>query len=103
MAERFDTSHAEGDRHPRRRPRAVERAEAAEQQAEERDVPIALAGQPRHALDHPRRLPQPIQVLAHAVEGARDVEVVDPNQLASPAVEEDELAERAELERAAEP
>src|SRR5262249_42044373 len=37
------------------------------------------------------------------IEGPRDVEVVDADQLAAPAVEEDELPERAELKRAAEP
>src|SRR5207244_9078720 len=60
-------------------------------------------GQSRHALDHPRRLGQPIQIVAYPVERAGDVEVIDADQLAAAAVEEDELAERAQLEGAAEP
>src|SRR5262249_11334614 len=103
MPERLDAPHTERHRHPGRRTRAVQRPEPAHQQAEEGHVPIALGSQPRHALDHPRGLRQLLEVLAHAIEGPRDVEVVDADQLAAPAIEEDELAERAELERAAEP
>ena len=102
MAERFDAPHPERHRHPGRLPRAVERPETADQQTEEGDVPIALGGQPRHALDHPRRLRQLLEIFADPVEGTRDVEVIDADQLAAPAVEENELAEGAELERAAE-
>src|SRR5690242_6480413 len=41
-------------------------------------------------------------MLTHAHEGAHDVEVVHLHQLAAPAVEEHQLAEREQLERAAE-
>src|SRR4030095_1674005 len=102
VAERLDAPYAEADRHPRRRPRALEGAERTNQEAEERDVPVALRGQPRHALDDPCRLRQRLEILANPVEGARDVEMVDADHLAPAGVEEDELAERAELQGAPE-
>jgi len=84
---------------PRRRPRALERPQAADQQAEEGDVPITLGGQSRHALDHPRRLRSRSRSSRTRSKGRVDVEVVDANQLAASIVEEDQFAERAKLER----
>jgi hypothetical protein len=55
----------------------VERAEAPERQAEEGGLGIAIRREPRQALDDPRPLPQPLEVLAHPHEGMDDVEVVD--------------------------
>jgi len=103
VAERLDVPHPEADRHPRRIPRTLEGTKTTDQEAEEGDVTVALRGQSRHTLDDPRRLRQPLQVLAHAVEGVGDVEVVDADQLAPAGVEKHELAERAELQRAPEP
>ena len=85
-----------------RPPGALERAEAANEEPEQRRLRIAVGREPGHALDGPRPLPQPLEVLAHADEGRHDVEVVDPNQLAPPGVEEDQLAQREQLEGAAE-
>jgi len=41
-------------------------------------------------------------MLAHPHEGMDDVEVVHPHQITAPGVEEDELAQREQLERASE-
>src|SRR2546426_2206146 len=103
VAEHLDAPHSEADRHPRRFARAVQRAQCANQQTEEGDVSIALGGEPRHAFDDPGRLGQPLQILAHALERAGDVEVVHTDQLAPARIEKYELAERAELEGAPEP
>src|SRR5262245_52669061 len=64
---------------------------------------IALGGQSRHALDDPGRLRQRLQILANPVERARDVEVIDADQLTPAGIEEDQLAERTELQSASEP
>src|SRR5207237_768155 len=66
-------------------------------------VRSARARQQRHAFDNPRRLPEPLEVTPHPVERVQDVEMVDPDQLASARVEEDHLTEGEELERAGEP
>src|SRR5256885_3622610 len=76
---------------------------APDQQRGARPVPVVLGRQTRHALDDPRRLPESLEVTADPVEGMQDVEVIDPDQLAPARVEEDQLAEREELEGAGEP
>ena len=63
---------------------------------------IAVGGEARHHLHRPRALAEPLQVLPHSDERAHDVEVVDLDQIAPPAVEEHHLAEREQLERAPE-
>ena len=58
--------------------------------------------EPGHDLHDPGRLAQPPEVFAQRGERMRHVEVVDADQLAPPGVEEHQLAEREQLERAAE-
>src|SRR5207245_11351764 len=55
-----------------------------------------------HALAHPRRLAELFEILAHSRERTEHVEVVDADELAPAGVEEDELAEREQLQRSAE-
>ncbi len=46
---------------------------------------------------------QALEIPANAFEGVHDVEVIDLHQIAAAAVEEDQLAEREELEGTAKP
>src|SRR6185369_3671727 len=50
----------------------------------------------------PGRLAERVEILAEGRERMRHVEVVDVDEVAAPGVEEDELAEREELQGAAE-
>src|SRR5215813_12985231 len=101
MPEEIHGAEAEATRHPLRPRPALQRAEAPQHEAEEGRLRIAIGGKAGEALHHPRTLSQPLQVLAHAHEGMHDVEVVHPHELAAARVEEDELAQGEELQRAA--
>ena len=88
---------------PRGPGRRLQRAGApGRSRAKERRMRIAVGGEARHHLHHPRPLPEPLQVLPHPRRRAHDVEVVHLDQLAAPAVEEHHLAEGEQLERAPE-
>ena len=90
------------------RPRAgragpLHRAQGPDQQAEEGRLPDRArrsCAPPSRPSTPPR--PARSEVLAHRGERTRDVEVVDADQLAAPGVEEHQLAEGEQLERAAE-
>src|SRR5881397_2941642 len=102
MAEQVNRPEREAGGHALRpRPR-IEGTETSQGEAEEGGLRIAIGGEPGEALDDPRPLSQPLQVLTHPNEGMHDVEVVHANQLAAARVEEDELPQGEELERAAE-
>lgn len=88
-----------GSRGPGRR---LERAQRADQEPVERRVRIAIGGELIQALNHPRPLPQSLQVLAHPDEGVHDVEVVHLDQPASLGLEEEKLSLSEQLEPAPE-
>ena len=92
VAEKVDGPKREAHRNPGRPPGALERPKVANEEPEQRRVRVAVGGQPGHALDSPRALPQPLEVLAQSDEWRHDVEMIHPNELASPGVEEDQLA-----------
>ena len=103
MAEHVQAAHAEADRHagrPGRRPpsRAAHAPAARRARAGDRARRSSGPRSPR-----PRR-PRPAASRSSrsARERMRHVEVVDADQVAAPGVEEHELAEREQLERAAE-
>jgi len=102
VAEHVQAADAEADGHACRRRGARERTQGAREQSVECRVRITLGGEPADALDDPRRLPETLKIHAHGGERLQHVEVVHAYQLAAPRVEEDELAEREELQRAAE-
>ena len=102
VAEKVDGPKRKAHRDPGRPPGALERPKVANKEPEQRRVRIAIGRQPGHTLDGPRALPQPLEVLAHADEGRHDVEMVHPDELAPPGVEEDQLAQGEQLERTAE-
>src|SRR2546426_1207376 len=103
VAEGIDASQPEDGGHPSRLGAGLDAAQRADQQAVHGGVRIAIGGQPADALGDPRRVSQAPEIPANAFEGVHDVEVIDLHQIAAAAVEEDQLAEREELEGAAEP
>ena len=98
VAEKVDGPKREAHRNPGRPPGALERPQVANEEPEQRRVRVAVGGKPGHTLDSPRPLPQPLEVLAQADEWRHDVEMIHPNELAPPGVEEDELAQGEQLE-----
>ena len=80
------------------------RRSARTSSAEERGVGVALGREPGHASPPTHAAsPEPLRgARAASTNGRDDVEVVDADQLAPPGVEEHQLAEREQLERAAE-
>ncbi len=98
VAEQVDGSKREAHRNPGRPPGALERPKVANEEPEQRRVRIAIGRQPGHTLDGPRPLPQSLEVLAQADEWRHDVEMIHPNELAPPGVEEDQLAQGEQLE-----
>src|SRR4029453_10115307 len=96
MAEQVNSPEREAGVHALRPGPRIEGTETSQGEAEEGGLRIAIGGEPGEALDDPRPLPQPLQGL-HPPN-----EVVPANQLAAARVEEDELAQGEELERAAE-
>ena len=63
---------------------------------------VSLGRETRHALRDPGGLAEPLEIVAQPGEGPHDVEVVDLDEVAPPAVEEDQLAQRERLEGAPE-
>lgn len=102
VAEKVDGPKREAHGNPGRPPGAFERPKVANEEPEQRRVRIAIGGQPSHTLEGPRPLSQPLEVLAQADEWRHDVEVVHPDELAPPGVEEDQLAQGEQLEGASE-
>src|SRR5205807_10458558 len=103
VAERFDAPDAEAEGGAGGPPRCLDGAQAAHQEAVQGTVAVLLGGEPGHALDDPRRVPEPVEVVADPAERMHDVEVVDAEQVALAGIEEHEFPEREQLERAAEP
>src|SRR5262245_27665706 len=64
---------------------------------------IAVGAQPCHELHGPCSLPEALEVLAEPDKGCHDIEVIHLNENAPPAVEENQLPQREQLEGAAEP
>src|SRR5437867_6873453 len=102
MAEQVNGPERKTSGHALRPGPRIEGTETPQGEAEEGGLRIAIGGEPGEALDDPRPLPQPLQVLTHPNEGMHDVKVVHANQVAAARVEEDELPQGEELERAAE-
>jgi hypothetical protein len=78
-------------------------AQRPDEERVQRGMRVVLRGQAGHALHHPGRVPQALEVLAQSRERMHDVEVVQAQEVAAPGVEEHQLADGQELERAAEP
>src|SRR5207248_11727902 len=102
MAEHVQAARTETDGHARRPGGTRERTQRAREKSEQRGVGIALRRQPVHALDDPGPLAEALEVRADRREGIEDVEVVDAHEVGAARVEEDELAQREQLQRAAE-
>src|SRR5262249_52065126 len=102
VTEHVETAHAEAHGDAGRRRSARAGAQCAREQSVECGGWIALGGQAADALHDPGRLPESLEIRAERREWLQHVEVIDAHQLAASRVEEHELAEREQLQRAAE-
>ncbi len=103
MTEQVDAADPEPDGHLPGALGLLGCAQGPDEQRVQRGLRIVFGRQPGHALHHPGGVPQALEILAQPRERMRDVEVVDTEQITAAGVEEDQVAERQELERAAEP
>ena len=103
MAEEVDQPHAEDHGDPAWRHARLEALEATHEESVHGHVWIPLAREAADALGHPRALAQALEVAPDTIERPHDVEVIDPDEVAPPRVEENELAQREKLERPCEP
>src|SRR5712691_3323017 len=103
VAEEIHAPHAEADGHPGGPRRCLDATKAPHQEPVQGGVAVVIRGEPPDALDDPRPLREPLQVLPDAAERVHDVEVVDAEEVAPTGVEKHEVAQRERLERAAEP
>jgi hypothetical protein len=103
VAERLHTAESEHDGDTTGWDTELHALQRAEQQPVDGRVGIAIGRQPPHALGHPGGLTQPLQILADAGEGMDHIEVVDPDEIAAPGVEEHQLADGEQLQGAGEP
>ena len=102
MAEHIHAADAEGHGHPTRRYPRFDTAKSPHQEPVQGDIGIPLGGEPPYALGDPGRLTQTREIGPHVIERAQHVEVVHLDELAPSAVEEHELPQCQQLERAAE-